>query len=202
MRRIGVFGGTFDPPHYGHLLVAEQAREACGLDEVVFVPCGIPPHKARADVTSGRHRYLMTLLATLDQPAFVVSRFEVERETLSYTVETLRHMHRPDAELFFIGGADAIAGLPRWKEPEEILRLSHIVLAGRPGVDLAALEERLGPLYADFRDRFHRVEVPQVDISSSDIRRRVAEGRSIRYLVPGMVASYIERYGLYRQAKR
>lgn len=202
MRRIGVFGGTFDPLHLGHLVIAEEARERCDLDEVIFVPSGVPPHKAEKPVTAARHRYLMTLLGTIDQPAFSVSRIELERRGVSYTVETLRALEQQERELYFIGGADAILGLRTWREPAEILRLSRIITLTRPGFELDRLAEALGPLYEEHRDRFVRVEAPGIEISSSDIRARVARGESIRFRVPEMVASYIERYGLYREASR
>lgn len=201
VRRLGVYGGTFDPPHMGHLVAAESVREQLGLDRVLFVPAGIPPHKNAGEVAPARHRYLMTVLATLGNPHFATSRFEIERAEPSYTVVTLRALkeeYGPEAELFFILGADALLELPTWREPAAVLELATMVAVTRPGYSLAPVAERLGDLYRVHQDRIVFVEVPALDIAATDIRERVRAGRSIRYLVPDMVREYIERHGLYR----
>lgn len=195
-RRVGVMGGTFDPIHTGHLVTADEARHAFSLDEVVFVPAGWPWQKDRTEVAAPEHRYLMTVIATAADPAFRVSRIELDRDGPTYTIDTLRALkaERTDAELFFITGADAILQILTWKDPEAILREACFIAATRPGYDLDRLEKELP---AGFEDRVSVMEIPALAISSTDVRRRVREGRPIRYLVPAGVASYIEKNGLY-----
>jgi len=195
-RRLGVMGGTFDPIHHGHLLTAEEALVQFELQQVVFVPTGLPWMKEHTDVSPAEHRYLMTVIATGSNPNFTVSRLEVERDGPTYTIETLRTLkeEQSDAELFFITGADAILEIIHWKENDEIFELAHFIAATRPGYDLAAFE-------AEAPTRHENVSVmniPALAISSTDIRRRVREGRPIRYLVPEGVKSYVEKTGLYR----
>lgn len=189
-------GGTFDPIHHGHLLTAEEAAVQFGLDEVVFVPTGHPWMKEHRDVSAPEHRYLMTVIATASNPRFSVSRIEVDREGPTYTVDTLRELmeERGDVDLFFVTGADAMLEIFQWKDPEDILELARFIAATRPGYDLARFE-------AETPTRHPNVSVmniPALAISSTDIRRRVREGRPIRYLVPEGVESYIEKAGLYR----
>ncbi len=195
-RRLGIMGGTFDPIHYGHLVTAEEALVQFALDEVIFVPTGQPWMKEDRDVSPAEDRYLMTVIATASNPRFSVSRIEVDRGGPTYTVDTLRTLagDHPDAELYFITGADAILEIFHWKDPEEVLSLAHFIAATRPGYDLAHFE-------ADATTRHPRVSVmsiPALAISSTDVRARVREGRPIRYLVPDGVRSYIEKRGLYR----
>lgn len=200
-KRIGIIGGTFDPIHIGHLVAAEGAREAAGLDEVIFVPAGDPPHKEAEKVSDARHRYVMTLLATVTNPRFSVSRIELDRQGKSFTVDTLEAMRRElgdGVELYFILGSDAMADVPNWHEPARLLTLCRFLVVGRPGWDKESVERSLGPLYPPNRERIQMVDIPAVDVSSREIRARVREGRSIRYLVPEMVERYIERQGLYK----
>ena len=184
-------GGTFDPVHLGHLVTAEQARADLGLDEVVFVPAGRPWQKGQ--YTAPEHRYLMTVLATAANPAFSVSRLEVDREGHTYTVETLRRLRSllPDARLFFITGADAILNILTWKDAEECLALADFVAATRPGNDLRALRDE------GLEDRVTVLDVPALAISSTDIRERFAAGRSVSYLIPREVEQYARKHGLY-----
>jgi len=195
-RRVGVMGGTFDPIHYGHLVTAEEAVMQFGLEEVVFVPTGHPWMKADRDVSSPEHRYLMTVVATASNPRFSVSRVEIDRAGPTYTVDTLRALgdEYPDAELFFISGADAILEIIEWKDPEDVLSLAHFIAATRPGYNLARFEAAAPTSHP----KVSTMDVPALAISSSDIRRRVREGRAIRYLLPEGVKSLIEKVGLYR----
>jgi nicotinate-nucleotide adenylyltransferase len=199
--RVGLFGGTFDPVHYGHLLLAEVAREQCDLDEVWFVPAAVPPHKQEAELASGESRAEIIELAVAGNPGFLVSRFELERGGVSYTVDTLRHFRdeTPDAELFFIMGADMLRDLPNWREADEVCRLAVPIVARRPGngpLDFECLASIVSPQrLAVFQE--YEIEMPQIGLSSSDIRERVAEGRSIRYRTPRVVQKYIETHGLY-----
>ncbi|NMB45233.1 MAG: nicotinate-nucleotide adenylyltransferase [Firmicutes bacterium] len=198
--RIGIMGGTFDPIHYGHLVVAEAAREAFSLEKIIFVPAGIPPHKAKEEVTPARHRYLMTLLAIMSNPYFEISRVDLDRGGVTYTVDTLADLKSqlpPAVQMYFITGADAILEILSWKSPDQVLSMAEFIAVTRPGYGLDQLSQAIGPLYAEFRDRIHILEVPPVGLSSTGLRRRLVEGRSIRYLVPETVVAYINNEGLY-----
>jgi nicotinate-nucleotide adenylyltransferase len=195
-RRVGVMGGTFDPIHYGHLVTAEEAVMQFGLEEVVFVPTGLPWMKADRSVSPPEDRYLMTVVATASNPRFSVSRAEIDRAGPTYTVDTLRQFadEHPDAELYFITGADAMLEIFDWKDPEDVLGLAHLIAATRPGYDLRRFEAA-APTH---HPKVSTMDIPALAISSSDIRARVREGRAIRYLLPEGVKSYIEKQGLYR----
>ncbi len=192
--RIGLMGGTFDPIHHGHLVAAEEARVALSLERVLFVPAGQPWQKERRDVTPARHRFAMTQLATDTNDQFEVSGIEMDREGPTYTIDTLHAIGEfyAGADLFFITGADATLEILTWKDPEEALDLATFVAVTRPGHDLGRLAS-LG-----YRDRIVVLEIPALAISSTDIRRRVGEGRPIRYLVPDSVRTYIDEQQLYR----
>jgi nicotinate-nucleotide adenylyltransferase len=197
--RLGLFGGTFDPIHLGHLILAEQCREACGLDRVWFVVAGAPPHKT-GDRTAVADRLEMARIAVAGHPAFEVSELEAGRPGPHYSVETLEAVHRerPDDDLFFLIGADSLVDLPHWRQPDRIARLATIVVVNRPGIDPPGPSPvlDLGP---DARPVVS-VTIPPIGIASHDLRRRRAEGRSIRYQVPRGVEAYIEANGLYRRA--
>jgi nicotinate-nucleotide adenylyltransferase len=198
--RIGLFGGSFDPVHYGHLLLAECCREACRLDVVHFLPAAVPPHKPR-DLTAAEPRVEMLELAIAGHPSFSVSRYEVQRGGVSYTVDTLRHYRAeyPESELFLLLGADMLLDLPSWREASEVCRLAIPVAASRPGLeppDYSCIAQIAPPERMDvFRQ--HHVTMPQIGISSTEIRRRIAAGQSIRYFTPRAVEKYIEEHGLY-----
>jgi nicotinate-nucleotide adenylyltransferase len=196
-RRVGVMGGTFDPIHHGHLVAAEEARWQFGLDRVVFVPTGQPWQKP-AGVSDAEDRYRMTVIATASNPAFSVSRLEIDSPGPTYTVDTLRRLRaelNPDVRLFFVTGADAVLQILTWKGPDEVLALAELIAATRPGHDLADLAEKV-PAAAG---RVHPMRIPALAISSTEIRARVAAGAPIQYLVPEGVARYIEKRGLYRE---
>jgi nicotinate-nucleotide adenylyltransferase len=196
-RRVGVMGGTFDPIHHGHLVAAEEARWQFRLDEVVFVPTGQPWQKP-AGVTGAEDRYLMTVIATASNPAFSVSRLEIDAPGPTYTVDTLHRLRAeldPGTRLFFVTGADAVLQILTWKDPDEVLALAELIAATRPGHDLADLAEKV-PSAAG---RVHPMRIPALAISSTEIRARVAAGAPIRYLVPEGVARYVEKRGLYRR---
>ena len=193
--RVGLFGGTFDPIHLGHLILAEACREALKLDRVVFIVAGQPPHKPGGR-TPVDHRIEMARIATAGHPAFEVSEIEARTSGPSYSFETLEKVQaeRPGDALFFLIGADSLADLPQWRRPERIAELATIAVANRPGVvaDVPDLGPTARPMV--------RVEIPPIGISSHDLRRRVAEGRSIRYLVPRGVEAYLAEQRLYRGA--
>jgi nicotinate-nucleotide adenylyltransferase len=197
--RLGIYGGTFDPVHYGHLLAAEQCREQCRLDEVWFMPAASPPHKQQVEVTPGARRAEMLELATAGHPQLRVSRIELDRSGPSYTVETLQQLReeQPDRALFLLIGADSLADLPAWREPDRILELAEVLVVnrGRRQPHVQGVVETLG---SDLAGRFHVVSMPGIDLSASDIRRRVQQGSSIRYMTPRAVEMYIHQNGLYR----
>ncbi|SMH37726.1 nicotinate-nucleotide adenylyltransferase [Rathayibacter oskolensis] len=188
--RIGVMGGTFDPIHHGHLVAASEVAQSFDLDEVVFVPTGQPWHKKT--VTSAEHRYLMTVIATAANPRFTVSRVDVDRIGTTYTIDTLRDIHaaHPDAELFFITGADAVAQILSWKDYDELWELAHFVAVSRPGhvLNVSGLPAQDVSL----------LEIPALAISSTDCRSRVNRGHPVWYLVPDGVVQYISKHHLYR----
>jgi nicotinate-nucleotide adenylyltransferase len=194
MRRIGVFGGTFDPPHLGHLVIAEHAAAQLALEQVLFVPTGVPPHKRDRAVAAARHRLAMTRRAVRGNPRFEVSTAETRRRGASYTVETLRAIAQscPGTRLFLVLGEDSLRDFPTWHEPEAILRLATLAVAPRPLGAASRSRPSLGG-----RRRIVRIEAPRLEISSSAIRERVRRGRVIRYLVPDPVAAYIARHHLY-----
>jgi nicotinate-nucleotide adenylyltransferase len=195
-RRIGIMGGTFDPVHHGHLVAAEEARWQFRLDQVLFIPTGRPWQKP-VGVSPAEDRYLMTVIATASNPAFAVSRLEVDTPGPTYTVDTLRRLRAELPEgtrLLFIGGTDLLRQLLTWKEPEQVLELAELIAATRPDFDVDDVLKKV-PAAAG---RVHRMEIPALAISSSDIRARVARGAPIEYLVPEGVARYIEKRALYR----
>lgn len=200
--RLGIFGGTFDPVHYGHLLLAECCREQCRLDAVWFLPAAVPPHKRAADLSPAEDRVAMLELAIAGHPAFSVCRYEVDRGGVNYSFETLEHFREEDAgrELFSLLGADMFHDLPHWRRPERILELALPVAVGRPGAgepDVREFEPFASPERLK-QIREHRVEMPLIGISGTEIRHRVKAGLSIRYQTPKAVEKYIESHGLYR----
>jgi nicotinate-nucleotide adenylyltransferase len=190
-------GGTFDPIHYGHLVTADEARWQFDLDEVLFVPTGQPWQKP-VGVSRSEDRYLMTVIATASNPAFSVSRIEIDAPGPTYTVETLRRLRESvgsEPELFFVTGADAVLQILTWKDPEEVLRVAEVIAATRPGYELDRLAETV-PASAG---RVHLMSIPALAISSSDVRHRVGSGAPINYLVPEGVARYVQKRRLYRK---
>ena len=198
MTRVGLLGGTFNPPHLGHLVCAQEAWLQLGLDRVVLIPVYAPPHKEAERDPGVEHRVELCRRAVAGDPRLSVSRVEADVPGRSFTVDTLRRLHEssPDDELTFIMGGDMAHALPTWHEPEAVLALATLGVAEREGVGRTDITEHLTGLAGADRIRFF--DMPRLDISSSAIRRRVAEGRPIRYLVPEAVADYIESARLYR----
>jgi nicotinate-nucleotide adenylyltransferase len=199
-RRIGVLGGTFDPPHLGHLWLAALAAESMDLEKVLFMPAAQPPHKQRRGVTAAADRLLMTRIAIDGDPAFELTAIEMERTGPSYTIDSVIELERacgPDVQLFLIMAADSLAQVDTWRDPQRLLERVEWVIGPRPGTempDASQLAERFGPR----ADRIHLLTGPSLDVSSSEIRRRVAAGQTIRYLVPRRVDELIAVRGLYR----
>lgn len=202
--RLGIYGGSFDPVHLGHLLLAETCREACELDRVLFLPCGKSPHKPHGALATGQQRAEMLEFAVAGDPRFGVCCIELERSGPSFTVETLRQLHdeQPDSELFFLMGADSLADLPLWREPLAILKLATVVAVNRgerPPPDLMTLEARLGPIV---RERVRLVTMPAIELSATEIRERVRDGRGVRFRVPRAVEEYIRQQGVYEESAK
>lgn len=194
-QRIGIMGGTFDPIHHGHLVAASEVQDLYGLDIVIFVPTGDPWQKAGRRVSAAEDRYLMTVIATASNPRFVVSRVDIDRGGPTYTVDTIRDLRQqfPEAELFFITGADALASIATWQDWDKMLDMAHFVGVTRPGY----------VLNADFIPTTHHgnvslLDIPAMAISSTDCRRRAEQNRPVWYLVPDGVVQYIQKRGLYR----
>jgi nicotinate-nucleotide adenylyltransferase len=201
--RLGLFGGTFDPVHFGHLLLAERCREECQLDQVWFVPAGNPPHKQGEPVSPGTQRAEMLEFAIAGHPQFHVNRMELNRAGRSFTIDTLREVKSedPQRELFFLIGADSLQDLPIWRDPAGIAELATIVAVnrgGRPMPDLQPLRNALG---VEVVNRVQLITMPGIDLSSTDIRDRVRQGKSIRFMTPRACEVYIEQNGLYREPK-
>lgn len=193
MKRLGIFGGTFDPIHAGHLIIAEDVREKFSLEKLIFVPAGAPPHKDDTSIISARRRHSMISLAIDSNPYFEVSDAEMDRPGRSYTVDTLqtfRTVYPEPVKLLFIMGLDQALEIPTWKEPERLFSLADILVVSRPGYDLGKLGEGL-------RGRVQLLQGRSIEISSTEIRRKVRAGESIRYLVPAEVEAYIYDNGLY-----
>jgi nicotinate-nucleotide adenylyltransferase len=195
-RKIGVMGGTFDPIHHGHLVAASEVADRFGLDEVIFVPTGQPWQKSEREVSRAEDRYLMTVIATASNPRFSVSRVDIDRGGPTYTADTLTDLQaeHPGAELYFITGADALAQILSWHRLDELFRLAHFVGVTRPGYELG--DDHLPDGAVSL------VAVPAMAISSTDCRRRVADGRPVWYLVPDGVVQYISKRKLYQSAER
>lgn len=200
--RLGIMGGTFDPIHNGHLVAAEQARSDLKLDLVVFMPAGSPAYKQDKRVSSAEDRYAMALLATADNPDFLTSRYEIDREGVTYTVDTLsglREIYPDNVELYFITGADAIIDIVKWRNAERIAELATLVGATRPGYNLDIAMDAIAESGIDFDVIY--LEVPALAISSSYLRTRHAAGQSLYYLTPDHVVGYIEKHRLYQEGE-
>ncbi|MBN9389438.1 MAG: nicotinate-nucleotide adenylyltransferase [Chloroflexi bacterium] len=199
-RKLGLMGGTFDPVHNGHLLIANEAGWRLELDAVLFIPTGDPPHKQNLNITPARRRLEMVRLATQDNPLFEVSPIEIERPGLSYTAQTLQALHEDygeETDFYFIIGVDAAAELLSWNEPDQVVTLAKLVVVNRPGFDLPLAKLQAGLPQIDLNEHLILLDVPLVEISSTEIRHRVSQHISIRYLLPEEVIAYIEREKIY-----
>ena len=197
-KRVGIFGGTFDPIHIGHLIVVETIMDEFHLDKVVFIPAAVPPHKLDKQISPAKHRYMMTMLATCSNPRFQVSDMEMHRQGPSYSRDTLAQLieeHGRDTEFYFIVGADSVEKLHTWNRIDELLTMCHFIGASRPGCmpDMEKIAQRFGPL----AEKIHCLETPELEISSTEIRHRVGQKRTIRYIVPETVEQYIYKEKLY-----
>ena len=200
-RRVGLLGGTFDPVHFGHLLLAEESLHAAQLDRVLFVPAGLPPHKLAMSHTASEHRLRMLELALEDNPAFGISLVDVNRAGPHFSVDMVQLMQAElgqDTELFFLMGLDSLANILTWRQPARLLELCRLVVACRPGVEVDM--SRILVELPQIEERIVRISMPLMEISGGELRRRLAAGRSIRYLTPEAVRLYIEALRLYEPA--
>lgn len=205
INRIGILGGTFNPIHNGHLIIAEDVRERFCLERVLFIPSGQPPHKPDCDVAEAEHRYRMTQLAVASNPFFETSRIETDRNGYTYTVNTLTELHEKYGEgtgLFFIIGADVVPELVTWRDFRQVFRLCEFITVGRPGFGGSDLDAGIERLEKDYGAVIHKVDTRLIEISSTGIRERCGSGKSIRYLTPDDVAEYIRAEGLYKPAEK
>ena len=195
--QIGLLGGTFNPPHLGHLVCAQEAYRQLGLERVLWIPASLPPHKPVDDDPGIEHRLALCRMAIEDDERFAVSDLEAHRDGLSYTVDTLEELHSqmPDSEFFLIVGADVAAGFAEWREPDRVLKLATLAVAERPGTTRAVVEQALRRLDGGARSRFF--DMPEIGVSSTMLRNRVRSGESTRYLMPGAVRGYIDEHRLY-----
>ncbi len=199
-KKIGIMGGTFDPIHYGHLMLAEQIRASYDLDQIIFIPVGNAPHKQKHRPTDKIHRYMMTMLATASNPNFTVSDIEIKKEVITYAIDTIKELRvdfETPVELYFITGADAIILLDTWKSYKELVKYVKFIGASRPGVDEIVLKEKIEELSLELGAHIELCTVPALAISSTDIRNRVREGKSIKYLLPEAVENYIFKEKMY-----
>lgn len=200
-RKIGISGGTFDPIHYGHLIIAEEAREIYGLEKILFIPSGNPPHKAGKNITPAKYRYDMVYMAIKNNPYFEISDIEIHRKGNSYTMDTLgelREIYGEKAAFYFIIGADIIPELTSWRQFEQLFEMCEFVAALRPGYNKDALIKEIKFLEDNYKARIHIFDNLLIGISSTIVRERVKAGRTIKYLVPEAVEEYIKEKGLYR----
>ncbi len=191
--KIGIYGGTFNPPHVGHLITVESVRESLALDRIIFMPSFISPHKQEGEESSSHHRFTMTKIAIASNSRFDISREEIEKENISYTIDTLRHLRDiyENGSFYLIIGMDNYITFHLWKEPKQILEHSTVVVMNRPNYP-QRMNEIIGTTNVIF------VDVPDIDVSSSDIRQRIKRGKSVKYLVPDEVERYIIDNGLYK----
>ena len=202
IQKIAVMGGTFDPIHFGHLAAAEAVRTELNLEKVLFLPAGRPAHKQNQIITEPKSRFIMTALAVANNPNFEASSLEIERPGTTYTIETIKQLitiYGSEAEIYFIIGADSVFELPSWYKVRELLRICKIVVVTRPGFDNEVLEQKINELTEEYNGDIYLIEIPSLEISSTDIRDRIKTGKSIKYLLPESVESYIKENDIYRE---
>jgi nicotinate (nicotinamide) nucleotide adenylyltransferase len=200
MLKLGILGGTFNPVHYGHLLMAERAREALDISKIIFMPTGNPPHKDSKTVATADDRFKMVELAVGDYDNFIMSKLEIDREGKTYTVDTLKQLkaeYGEDTQIFFIIGADVLMDIPKWRSAGEVARLCKFAAIQRAGYNKEEFASQAKHLYEEFGAEIEEVEMPIIEISSTDIRTRISDNLSIKFMLPDNVIKYILEKGLY-----
>lgn len=200
-KRIGISGGTFDPIHHGHLIVAEEVRQKFELDRMLFIPVGLPPHKDNLTVTPAEHRFNMVNEAVSTNPHFEASRIEIDRKGYTYTIDTLtllKSVYGDDTQIFFMVGADVVKDLLTWKDFRKVFSICTFIAAFRPGADRSEYNKEINDLRSEYRAKIEEVQIPLIEISSTAIRQKVKEGKSVKYLIPDGVEKYIMKNGLYK----
>lgn len=199
-KKIGIMGGTFDPIHYGHLVIANEVLDKYNMERIVFIPAGRPPHK-KGPQASSQDRFFMTNLATLSNDRFIVSDIEIKKPEMSYTINTITTLTRnyENAELYFITGMDALVDLPNWYRADELLKLCKFIAVKRPGYNTLEIEKKFNEILDKYNEQIELLQVPMLQISSTDIRKRIQTGRSVKYLLPDTVEDYIIKNKLYTE---
>ena len=200
MQRVGIFGGSFNPPHKGHLYIASEAMKQASLDKIIFVPCGTPPHKTLTDMASAKHRFEMTRIALKNNDKFEISDLEIKSEETSYTARTLPQIKLmyPEARLCFIVGGDSFRDMERWYHPEEIFPMAEIVVVDRGGISRQSIEEKLFYYKEKYSAEITLTKVTPLELSSSAIRKDIAKGKDVSEFVSGEVLEYIQKFGIYK----
>jgi nicotinate-nucleotide adenylyltransferase len=203
LKKYGIMGGTFDPIHNGHLVIANEVLSLYDMDKIIFIPTGTPPHKFVKGLTSSFHRYMMTQFATMTNPDFDVSDIEATKSTVSYTIDTVKELTsgNEDDKFYFITGTDAVLDLPTWKNTEEILSHCTFIAVNRPGYIVEGLDKKIKAITDKYGGEIFITMVPQLHISSTDIRNRISTDRPVKYLLPETVEQYILKNGLYKEKK-
>lgn len=198
--KIGIMGGTFNPIHLGHLFISEYIRMNAPLDKVIFIPSGNPPHKDKKDLVSAKHRYNMVLLATEDNPFFEVSSIEMDRDGNSYTIDTVHELNRkyPNDDFYFIIGGDSLHELTKWKKATKLLETVSFIVIGRQGIDEESNLNKIEEYKRLFNASIYYLDAPLIEVSSTNIRNNLKEGKSIKYMVDSKVEEYIKDYDLYK----
>ncbi|CAH2214174.1 nicotinate-nucleotide adenylyltransferase [Tepidibacter aestuarii] len=200
LKKIGIMGGTFNPIHYGHLATAEAVRNRYDLDKIIFMPSGNPPHKSKKEIIDKKHRYNMTMIATMSNIYFETSDIEIKRDGMTYTVDTLEQLKEnyKNSQIFFITGADALCDIDSWKYLDKNFELATFVGATRPGIECDEVNQKIDQLKQKYNANILNIYVPSLDISSTDLRERIKKIESIKYLLPENVEKYIYKNNLYR----
>lgn len=201
-RRVAIMGGAFDPLHYGHLVTAQTVYDSFDVDKVVIMPLGEAPHKNMSSATA-EERYEMIKAAVADNPAFAVSSMEIERKGKTYTVDTLSEIKKnnPNTEIYFVMGADEITSVERWKQPEKLLKMCDFIAVTRPGFDNEKVKNKIDSIRKKYGCNIFFLEVPSLDISSTELREKIRSGKNVKYLIPKETEKYIADHDLYKEGK-
>lgn len=199
MKRYGVMGGTFNPIHMAHLYIAYEAKEKLSLDKVIFMPTGVPPHKLNSDILDSKERYNMVKLAIKDYEGFEISEYEIEKQGLSYTYDTLKWINEENVQVYFITGADCLLNIEKWKNPEGIFKLCTLVVFNRGGYNQSDVEKQKKYIEGKYNTTIISLDIANIEISSSEIRERINKDKRVDFFIPSSVNQYIKANGLYKE---